>query len=186
MRVTQNSMTRNYVNNLNRTLERYNDCSNKVLTGREFMKVSEDVSAGVRALKIRTRIAHNEQNQETFKMADEFLTIAEDNMTDISDVIKTVHENVIKGQNDTNGTEHEVFASTLESYADTILKFLNATYNDHYVFGGTNCGSQPYTVSDDGRHLLFNGEQLSSFTKQLPADGFSDVKYYLPDGSLVP
>ena len=38
MRVTQGSMSRNYINNLNNTLLRYNKSMDKVSSGRRFTK----------------------------------------------------------------------------------------------------------------------------------------------------
>ena len=52
MRVTNNYMTRNYLNNLNNSLSLYNESENKLTTGRKISKMSDDVSAGTRALGV--------------------------------------------------------------------------------------------------------------------------------------
>ena len=42
MRITNNYMTRNYLNNLNSSLELYNNSGNRLNTGRKFSKMSEN------------------------------------------------------------------------------------------------------------------------------------------------
>ena len=49
MRVTNNAMTRNYLINLNNNLSLLNESGTRLQTGREFTKMSENVSAGTRA-----------------------------------------------------------------------------------------------------------------------------------------
>lgn len=56
MRVTNNAMTRNYLINLNNNLSLLNESGTRLQTGREFTKMSENVSAGTRALGIRTQM----------------------------------------------------------------------------------------------------------------------------------
>ena len=73
MRITNNYMNRNYLGNLNGTLERYNESGNRLTTGREFDKMSDNVSDGTRALTIRTQSYKNEQIQENVKKAGESL-----------------------------------------------------------------------------------------------------------------
>ena len=81
MRITNNYMTRKYLNNLNNSLSLYNESENKLTTGRKISKMSDDVSAGTRALGVRTQSYKNEQIRENIEKAGESLNVAEGNLT---------------------------------------------------------------------------------------------------------
>ena len=57
MRVTQNQLTRQYLNNSNSALENMNKINKKVLTQRKFVQASEDAVSASKALIIRKSIS---------------------------------------------------------------------------------------------------------------------------------
>lgn len=179
MRITQNSMTRNYLNSMNNTLSTIASSSDKLTTGRGFKKISENVSSGVTALKTRQKLYKNEQLQENIKVADEELEVAETNLMSIKEIADTIHEQSIKLQNGVNEGEDETFIATFNSYNQQILELGNCTYNDKYVLGGTNNGEEaPFTLNDEG-NVCFNGVEVNSITKENAI--FTDA-----DGNTVP
>ena len=95
MRVTQSSMSRNYINNLNNTLLRYNKSMDKVSSGRRFTKMSESVADGSRALRIRAQLYKNTQMQRNLSSVQEELNIAETNMMSVKEFL-IQHEQALR------------------------------------------------------------------------------------------
>lgn len=164
MRITNSYMTRNYLNNLNRSLNLYNDSGNRLNTGRKFNKMSENVSDGTRALTIRTQSYKNEQIQENVKKAGENLYVAESNLMSIKDIIDGVHSNTIQALNGTNESASDIYATDFNAVKNQIVEFANCRYNNTYILGGTNNTSAPFEVDENGE-LLYNGVNVNDIKK---------------------
>lgn len=176
MRVTSNYMMRNYLNNLNNALALYNESGNKLHSGRKFTKMSEDVSAGTRALTVRTQVYKNEQIQSNVKKAGESLAVAETNLTSIKDIIANVNEQTITALNGTNVDGAHIFSLDFNSVKNQIVEFANCKYNDTYVLGGTNNQTPPFKIENG--ELFYNGISVNEIQK-------SDGKF-LSGNSEVP
>ncbi|NLP26612.1 MAG: hypothetical protein GX365_04615 [Clostridiales bacterium] len=170
MRVTQGSMSRNYINNLNNTLLRYNKSMDKVSSGRRFTKMSDSVADGSRALRLRAQIYKNAQMQRNLSTVQEELNVAETNMLSVKGVLDTAHEQALKVQNGINEAENEyqIYSSIFSSYKDQVFQWSNAVYGDKYVFGGTNNGGYPFTLNSNGE-MEYNGVNVNDISKD--ADG---------------
>ena len=110
MRITNTFMSRNYLNNLNNSLELYNQSGERIHSGRKLNKMSDNVSDGTRALSIRTQFYKNEQIQENVRKAGETLSVAESNLTSIKDIVDNVHAKCIEALNGPKESAAEIFA----------------------------------------------------------------------------
>lgn len=179
MRVTENSMNRNYMNNLHRSLRNLNASGQRLSSGRAFTKMSENVTGGARALAIRTQIYKNEQIQKNVKTANEQLNIAETNLSSISEMLSSVNDQTLSALNGTKSQDElDIFASVFDTMKDQLVQFANASYDGKYVFSSTSNGKAPFTVADDGS-LCYNGVKVDDITK-------IDGKYTTSGGNVVP
>jgi len=157
IRITQNSVNRSYLSNLSNSQYSMNTAMDKVQSGRAFTKVSENVSAGTKALNIRSKIYKNEQVRDNVAVANEQLTVAEDSLVSINEIVGNIRAEVLKVLNGTNTkVGEEIYTTVLQNSKDSILKLANCKYNDKYIMGGTNIKTQPYTVDANGK-FQFNG-----------------------------
>lgn len=178
MRITNNRLTRNYLANANTNLKYYSDSSNKLTTGRAFTRVSENVSGGKKAMRLRTQLYQNAQYQKNVESANERLTIAEQSMRDMSDIITSIQEQATRAGGVVDQDTMDILASNIDEYKATIMQYSNSCYVDEYVFGGTNAKTAPFTVGDDGQ-ILYNGSAVSEITVG------DDGKYYDAQGVEV-
>ena len=200
MRITNNRITRNYLFNANRNLSLYNESSNKLTTGRAFTRVSENVSGGKKAMKLRTQYYQNAQFQKNISQANEKLTIAEQSLRDVSDIITNIQEQARRSGGVANEDSRGILASAVSELKATVLQYSNSTYVEEYVFGGTNATTAPFTVNENGE-MMFNNSVVSGVTKNavgefINADGnvvdFSEKMYIdiglgmvnLPEGGI--
>lgn len=138
----------------------------KLETGRGYTRLSDNISQGKKALKIRTAIYRNEQYIKNAQAANEQILAAERGLTNINDQVQNVLALAEKALNGTNQdeTSRKIFQATLEETKGAITDGLNTKYLDKFILGGTN-GERPYTVSADGE-LMLNGTKVSEITLQ--------------------
>ena len=157
MRITTSMMSNKYINNLNKSFYEMNKLSEKVETGRKFVKGSEDPVSAIKAYKLRREYRTTEIYDTNIKDVESFLTAAETNLTEISNNLELVYTSYLKGINGTmNAEDREIIAKQLENLQSSILTSLNASFEDRYVFGGTSKEEIPFTLDSSG-NLLFKG-----------------------------
>lgn len=186
MRITQHTMVRNYVNGMNDTMSKYNDSINKLIDGRSFTKMSQNVTGGAKAMKIRSQLYQNTQMQENVDVVNEKLSAAENNLMGTNDMMVNVHTEALKIQNGTNSAdERKVLSEMVTNYKDEVLKMSNSVYGDEYIFGGTNNAGAPFTIDETTGKTFFNGIETSKIYKDP-----DDSKFYYDDDdgnkTLVP
>lgn len=166
MRITARQMTNTYIYNANKNQSLLSKQFEKLETGRGFTRISENVSSGKKALKLRTAMYRNEQYQKNITTASDQITAAESSLNAINEQVQTVKSLAEKALNGTNQdeTSRKIFSSTIEETKGTILNGLNTRYLDKYILGGTN-GNAPFEINDDGK-LLYNGSLASGITSQ--------------------
>lgn len=178
MRITNNRLTRNYLTNANKNLEYYSESSDKLVTGRAFTRVSQNVSGGKKAMRLRTQLYQNAQYQKNISAANEKLTIAEQSLLEMSEVIVSIKEQATRAVGVADQSTLDTLASTIDEFKATVLQYSNASYVGEYVFGGTNAKTTPFTVDEQG-NLLYNMAVVSGVSK-------NDVgEYFDANGNLV-
>ncbi len=162
MRITSSMMTHKYVRNLNKTSVTLNELNEKATTGRKFSKGSEDPVGAIKAYKLRREYKETEMYDTNIGDADSYLTVAETNLTEISNNINSVYTSYLKGITGTMSVEdREIVAKKLENLQESILTSLNAKISDRYVFGGTSRNEVPFT-KDAAGNLFYKGINVNS------------------------
>ncbi|GHU53084.1 hypothetical protein FACS1894132_04270 [Clostridia bacterium] len=156
MRVTQNMLTRNYMSRVNLNATNYDKSFTKLGTGRAFSKMHENVTGGTRALQIRSNLYRNRQYQDNTAITQQAFAIAENNLTEVKDLMVDGHALALRIENGTfEQTERAIIATQFKSQMEQILKTGNAIFGDNYVFSGTKSDDVPFTK---GEYSAINSE----------------------------
>ncbi|MCQ2464558.1 MAG: flagellar hook-associated protein FlgL [Oscillospiraceae bacterium] len=179
VRITQCTTNRSYLKNLNNSQHAMNKAMERVETGRDFTRASENVTGATRAIDLRTKLYKNEQMQNNVNTAIEELTMGEDAVATMTDICSTVYSNMLRAMNGSNLTAAKsTFLESLESSKDEIMKLANTTYNNKFVMGGQGTEGLPFKVNDEG-YLEFNGAPMSEIEDRFQAgQPESDEKYF--------
>lgn len=166
MRVADRSTSRNFLKYLDTAKTNFAVTNERVASGKRFTRISDDVSAGTRALRIRGDMAKAEEHYDNVKSINEELTSTENAMTSISDIINKVHsQKVVKALNDATGDSgRTAIANEISSMKKEILQFANSKYYNRYVLGGSSASTAPFSINDSGE-LLYNGVDVNSIKK---------------------
>ncbi len=176
VRVTNPMMVRRYMGNLNTSLGMLSESTAKISSGKKYARLSENPLEVSRALRLEEDLVKNEQNVKTLEEAQSELAAAESNLVSIIDVLSTCYERSLKASTGTSSHyDRNIIADELDAYMDYIIKSMNSSFNDKYLFSNTNnSDSAPFELTDDGK-VLFNGADVNEIFKG------EDGNYYVPN-----
>ncbi len=160
MRVTQSSLTRSYMRNLNRNINNLAKSNERMTSERRFSRVSENTADAARAFAVREQLYKNEQYLINIRDAEGELASAESNLKSVGKLLQTVEERLLEAMNGTKeGKDREIFAREIESIKEQLLQYANAKYGNKFLFGGGNNQTPSMTFDASGK-LLFNGVEV--------------------------
>lgn len=184
VRVTNPMMVRKYMTNLNTSLGLLSESTGKISSGKKYSRLSDSPLEVSRAMRIEEDLIKNTQNEKVFEETKSELASAESNLVDIIDVLSTCYERSLKAANGTSShSDREIIANEIDSYMDYIIKSMNSSFNDKYLFSNTNnSDSPPFEISEDGK-VLFNGVNVDDIYKG--DDGHYYTQNTDDDGNLA-
>ncbi len=175
MRITDRMMNNTYMTNLNKSLQSANDCNEKVTSGRNYLKGSEDPSTAMKALKVRQNLSRISLYKNNVEEVNDTLADLETAVSEINSVVTSAIENITQTRSDSySDTDQDITAELLRSYQAEILDIANSKSSDKYVFGGSDMKTMPFSL-DDGV-LSYHGTDVNSNT------GFTDESVYFDIG----
>ncbi|MCI8649706.1 MAG: hypothetical protein HFG20_06285 [Anaerotruncus sp.] len=156
MRIAQRMMSRNYKRTMNNTLSKRAEAFERGTSGVAFSRLSENIAAGVRAMKIQEeRMTAKRQLNTVENFIEEFNSVY-NNLDSIDSILQKAQEKVEAGKNDPKGqTGREIIAQELGELKKQALQFANAQYAGKFLFSGTNNAEAPFT--EENGKLCFNG-----------------------------
>ncbi|MCL1848379.1 MAG: hypothetical protein FWF83_01715 [Clostridiales bacterium] len=162
---------RNYMKYLHKSQSKYAETNQKIASGNRFTKLSDDVSAGSRVLRLRMDRYKAEKQLENAQEANGKLKVTEDNMMAMNKIMTTVHEYTAqRALNDPSGDSgREIYAAEIRSMMAEFVQYANANYGNMFNYGGTNAYTGPFTISEEGK-LLYNSIDVDAIKKD-PATG---------------
>ena len=159
MRITTNALLRNYKNNLSTTINNLNNSRTHVMTQRSFNSVAEDPFSAARASQLHRKYYSNQYNLIMLKDVQSRQDGQEDALRQVSDMVKTISKEYnVQAMNGTNQTKEtrQSYASAIRQFQKSMVLSLNSTYEDTFLFAGTDGNNPPFTLSDSGT-LTYRG-----------------------------
>ena len=167
MRITTNAIVRNYKSNLAASLSNLDIARNKVMTGRNFSAAAEDPASALRAAVLERKYVRNQDYLSTVKDVQSFQDSQEDAAMQISDISLNLLKNYgLEALNGTNGSleTRKTYADAWRGAQESMLLSLNATYEDKFVFAGSDGENPPFTLetaADGTQTLKYRGVDVN-------------------------
>ncbi len=159
MRISTNAILRDYKSNLATSLSNLNTSRTHVMTQRSFNSVAENPASAARASQLHRRYFQNQDNLSMITDVQSRQDGQEDAIYQISTVAKTIaKEYNVEAMNGTNKTLEirQTYASAIREMQKSMVLSLNATYEDTYLFAGSDGKNPPFNLADDGT-LTYRG-----------------------------
>jgi flagellar hook-associated protein 3 FlgL len=146
-------LSRSVLSDIQDVATRLQHTREKLASGKDIVRPSDDPFRASRALAYRSEVAENMQYQRAIKEADGWQTVTDTALRSIGDALLRVRELVVQGANgSTAASDRLVIAQEVQSLIDGVKSDGNAMYADRYVFSGTATLTAPYTTADDTYH----------------------------------
>lgn len=162
MRVTDKISNRTFLNNNRRLRNNLLGSYNRIMTQRRFNRVSEDSINGAKAMIIRRDLRDLDIYDSNLSSVKQLFTEAETNLTAIAhNLYISVEEQLTAATTGTHDQmEMNIFSTTLDQIADSMVEKLNADFSERQIFGGTNNSTPPfeigrYCVTDENNNVVY-------------------------------
>ncbi len=162
LRIPGSITTRRFYSNYSTSLSNLNRLMEQNTNYRSFSRVSDNPAAAAKAFMVRNQLARNEMYTTNLQNANNILTTAESSARGAAESIKLAAKTLIGAVNGTNETNREVLALQFESYRDEIIKNMNNSYADRYLFCSGTTDGAPFKMN--GGQLEYNGVDLATVT----------------------
>lgn len=151
MRITTNAILRNYKSNLGTSMSNLDTARTQVMTQRKFNSTMEDPSNALRAAVLNRKYARNEDFLNQVKDIQSYQDAQEDAAMQISNIaLQLSRQYGLEALNGTNGSRETrlTYADAWKGAQESVLLSLNASYEQKYVFSGSDGMTPPFRLID--------------------------------------
>lgn len=151
MRISDNTIVRNYMTSLSKNSSLRNKEGLKVSTGRRFQTAAEDPVAAMKAMGVRRSMSRIEDYQNNIRDLDAYTDEREAAVSEMSSILTEISSLLMQGKTGTySASDRESISASLRGYQETLLDIANSSYCGKYIFGGAQEYDIPFTVDAHG------------------------------------
>lgn len=132
--------------NLQASAARLAALQDKLSSGQQINRPSDDPTGTVRALQLRGDLKRSAQYASNASDAIGFLTTADSAYQQASKIVQNARTLVVQGLNTgtSSSTSSAALADQIDALRSSLISVANASYNGRPVFGGTTAGAVAY------------------------------------------
>ncbi len=146
-RITNGMMQRTVLADIENVYTQLTQTQEKLSSGKQLTKPSDDPFATSRALLYRSGLAANKQYQTNVSDGTAWLDTTDTALGQMNDDAQRVRDLILQGSNGTmSQTARDAIASELDQLADSIKTSGNTQYAGRYIFAGMSTQTPPFTV----------------------------------------
>ncbi|WP_377887330.1 flagellar hook-associated protein FlgL [Alkalihalobacillus sp. R86527] len=157
MRITQQMLTQNVTNQMNRNLTRLERANEEVSTGKRINKPSDDPMGTEKSLKLSSELANNVQFERNADYAQSWLEVTEQSLSSVSDLLQRANEIGLQGANGINSPDElKNLGKEIDQLRDELENLANTKLDGKYIFNGQKT-DQPIVIEESGN--IINDDQ---------------------------
>ncbi|CUS76619.1 flagellar hook-associated protein 3 FlgL [Candidatus Kryptonium thompsonii] len=160
MRVTELTVIKNLIENINKTRERLNETQLKIATGKNINTVSDDPYVANSVMNLRSMINRNERFQKNINDSIDFLTATGDAVDNFINTLTDVKSLLVEIANPARQPDYQTYANRLNELFKQLLDSVNTRFRGKYIFNGTKTDVKPFDYNENTDFLsvdLSNG-----------------------------
>ena len=146
-RITNMMVSRSVLSDLNEVSQRLSKTQQRMSSGKQITRASDDPYGASRALTLRGDVAASQQYQRNVGEATAWQDVTDSALSTITDAMHRARELAIQGASDSAGpTARTAAAAEVDQLIESVKQAANAAYGGRFVFSGTATNTRPYTV----------------------------------------
>lgn len=160
MRITNNTLTGNYLRNLNRNLKQMQKYQNQLSTGKEVSRPSDNPMLVARVMGLDSNIRMNDQYGKNIDDSLGWTDTADGALNEVTNTLQRARELVVYGANGTlSDTDRLALRDEVAMLKDQLVQVLNTNYDGRFIFGGQKTTEPPF--SNAGGNMIYQGDNDS-------------------------
>jgi flagellar hook-associated protein 3 FlgL len=163
-------VNRRFVNRLQTNFARKNESEQRIISQRRFTRASQNPLDAARTLRNRRTMSEVDTYRANLDTATGIYDVAEGNIRQISAVLQTLHERLIRAATDTYTQEQKnIIAQEIDQLAEQMVSLMNVSVAGRQIFGGSNNGVKTndshtgvaYRIDASTRMVYYNGVNVN-------------------------
>jgi flagellar hook-associated protein 3 FlgL len=147
-RITSNMIQRSVLTDLNDISNRLAKTQQRMSSGKQITRPSDDPYGTSRALSLRTDIAGTQQYQRNVGEATAWQSVTDSALSKITEAVQRARDLAVQGASDSAGqAARNAAAAEIDQLIESVKQEANASYGGRYVFAGTATNTAPYAVA---------------------------------------
>lgn len=143
-----------FLRNFNTDMTQLNNLEEKISSGRNINRPSDDPVGAVTALRFRSTITETDKYTANVDSANAWLETTDMALGQAGDVLKRVRELVLQGANDTLPADSRTaIAKEINQLRDQMINIANTTHDGRYIFAGFQTNNSAFTTGG-----VYNGD----------------------------
>src|SRR5690606_1596418 len=149
MRVTNNMIARNAVNNLNLHLRRQEELHYQIASGKRLRVPSDDPAATSHSMRLHSDLTHTKQYRANIGVALSWLEATDSVLNEVGQALQRVKELAVYGANGVLPQDaRDAIAREVDQILEHLVDLANSSHAGLYLFGGHRTTTPPYVLSD--------------------------------------
>ena len=160
MKISSKLFNQQQLKQFSSTTEKLQDIQNKISTGQNILKASDDPVGAVELSGLDVVKKQIEQYERNVKSASNRLSLLDKNLENLSSIMIRTQELIIQASSDTlRATDRESIALEVDEMKKEIMNIGNTQdANGSFLFSGFKTKQQPFTEDLSGK-IIYNGDR---------------------------
>ncbi|MCW2977214.1 MAG: flagellar hook-associated protein 3 [Actinomycetia bacterium] len=153
-RITQSMLSTTLLGDLQTITDKLTQTRDKLSSGKEIQKPSDNPYGTSRALQLRADLAANKQYQTNVSDASSWQDATDISLGQIGDLSQRARDLLVQGANDTLGASGRAsIATEIDQIIESVKSIGNTQYAGRYLFAGSKTTTAPYTPGGADAYL---------------------------------
>lgn len=153
-RITQSMLSTTLLGDLQTITDKLTQTRDKLSSGKEIQKPSDNPYGTSRALQLRADLAANKQYQTNVSDASSWQDATDISLGQIGDLSQRARDLLVQGANDTLGASGRAsIATEIDQIIESVKSIGNTQYAGRYLFAGSKTTTAPYTPGGADTYL---------------------------------
>lgn len=141
----------NMIGTINNQQNKLFDIFNKLNNNQKYTNISENPIDAADLVRINKQLAEIDTYARNVEKATTQINAQDSVFSTIVEKLQRINDLAIQAANGASGEDGlEACRTEFEELKKTIVTLANSQYDGKYIFSGTNVGTQPFTLNDDG------------------------------------
>ena len=149
MRITNSSMIRNHMYDVQQGLQRVDNLNRQLDSGKQINRVSDDPHKAVKIMNLNNEIKYVEKHNQNVEEVVGWMNNTDANLEEFENLLVDIKDGLLKVGNGTYSDEEmRAIQAELNEKLKALGETLNTTHGGRYMFGGTAVDEPPILIEE--------------------------------------